>query len=150
VLTVVSAGLIAAVVAEGSSRRVAGENVRATRVYTERYKERAAERAAAIEARRVEQVRRAVSDERVEIARELHDIVAHDISGIAVRSGVARLVIDSQPEQAREALTIIETTRGSLREMRLLVGVLRDTEQHHIELRPGTWLGRPRPAWSPT
>ena len=163
VASVVSAGLIAAVIAGGggSSRVVpaaigsvalvglgwlAGENVRATRVYAERYKERAAERAAAIEAERVEQVRRAVSDERVEIARELHDIVAHAMSVIAVRSGVARMVIDSQPEQAREALTIIETTtRRSLQEMRLLVGVLRDTDDHHTELGPAPGLARPRP-----
>ncbi len=156
--SVVSAGLIAAVIAGGggSSRVVpavigsvalvglgwlAGENVRATRVYAERYQERAAERAAAIEAERVEQVRRAVSDERVEIARELHDIVAHAMSVIAVRSGVARMVLDSQPEQAREALTIIETTtRRSLQEMRLLVGVLRDTDDHYTELGPAPGL----------
>jgi signal transduction histidine kinase len=115
--------------------------VRATRIYTERYRERAAERAAAVEAERVEQVRRAVSDERAEIARELHDIVAHAMSVIAVRSGVARMVIDTQPEQAREALTIIVTTaRRSLQEMRLLVGVLRDTDDHHTELGPAPGL----------
>jgi signal transduction histidine kinase len=158
VVTIVSAGLIAAVIAGGggSSRVVpaaigsvaltglgwlAGENVRATRVFIGRYKERAAERAAAIETDRVEQVRRAVSDERVEIARELHDIVAHAMSVIAVRSGVARMVIDSQPDEAREALSIIETTtRRSLQEMRLLVGVLRDTDDHHTELGPAPGL----------
>jgi signal transduction histidine kinase len=159
VVSVVAAGLTAAVIAGGggSSRVVpaaigsvaltglgwlAGENVRATRVYTERYKERAVERAAAAEAERVEQVRRAVSHERVEIARELHDIVAHAMSVIAVRSGVARMVIDSQPDQAREALAIIETTtRRSLQEMRLLVAVLRDTDDHHTELGPAPGLG---------
>jgi signal transduction histidine kinase len=158
VASVVSAGLIAAVIAGGggSSRVVpavigsvaliglgwlAGENARATRVYAERYQERAVERAATVEAERVEQVRRAVSDERVEIARELHDIVAHAMSVIAVRSGVARMVLDSQPEQAREALTIIETTtRQSLQEMRLLVGILRDSDDHHPELGPAPGL----------
>ena len=44
-----------------------------------------------------------------QIARELHDIVAHAMSVIAVRSGVARMMIDTEPEQAREALAIIET-----------------------------------------
>jgi signal transduction histidine kinase len=156
VVSIVSAGFIAAVVAAGGRQVVpaaigavaltgigwlAGENVRATRVYSERYKERAAERDSAIEAEQVEQVRRAVSDERVEIARDLHDIVAHAMSVIAVRSGVARMVIDSQPEQAREALTIIETTtRRSLQEMRLLVGVLRDADDQHAELGPAPRL----------
>jgi len=58
--------------------------------------------------------------------------VAHAMSVIAVRAGVARMVIDTDPGQAREALIIIETTtRRSLREMRLLVSVLRSAEDHH-------------------
>ena len=119
---------------------LAGENTRASRVYAAAGRTGRRE-AAAAEAERAEQVRRAVADERVEIARELHDIVAHAMSVIAVRSGVARMVIDSQPEQAREALTIIETTtRRSLQEMRLLVGVLRDTDDHHTELGPAPGL----------
>jgi signal transduction histidine kinase len=156
VVSIVSAGFLAAVFVGGGRQVVsaaigavaltgigwlAGENVRATRVYSERYKERAAERASAIDAERVEQLRRAVSDERVEIARELHDIVAHAMSVIAVRSGVARMVMDSQPEQAREALTIIETTtRRSLQEMRLLVGVLRAADDQHADLGPAPGL----------
>ena len=74
---------------------LAGENTRASRVYAEQQAERAAEKAAAAEAERAEQVRRALADERAEIARELHDIVAHAMSVIAVRSGVARMVIDT-------------------------------------------------------
>jgi signal transduction histidine kinase len=116
---------------------LAGENTRASRVYASHRSDRAAEKAAALDADRSEQVRRAVADERVEIARELHDIVAHAMSVIAVRSGVARMVIDTQPDQAREALSIIETTtRRSLQEMRLLVGVLRDAEDRPAELGP--------------
>jgi signal transduction histidine kinase len=116
---------------------LAGENTRASRVYAGQRAERAAEKAAAVEAERAEQVRRALADERAQIARELHDIVAHAMSVIAVRSGVARMVIDTDPEQAREALTIIETTtRRSLHEMRLLVGVLRDADDQHAELSP--------------
>jgi len=60
----------------------------------------------------------------------------------AVRSGVARMVIDTDPGQAREALTIIETTtRRSLREMRLLVSMLREAEDHDAEPSPVPGLG---------
>jgi signal transduction histidine kinase len=121
---------------------LAGENTQASRVYASQQAERAAEQVAAAEAERAAQVRRALADERAEIARELHDIVAHAMSVIAVRSGVARMVIDTQPEQAREALAIIETTtRRSLQEMRLLVGVLRDSADHRTELSPVPGLG---------
>jgi signal transduction histidine kinase len=116
---------------------LAGENARAGRIYARQQAERAAEREAAAAAERAEQVSRALADERAQIARDLHDIVAHAMSVIAVRSGVARMVIDSDPEQARDALAIIETTtRRSLHEMRLLVGVLRNPGEHHAELSP--------------
>jgi signal transduction histidine kinase len=121
---------------------LAGENTRASRVYAGQQAERAAEKAGALAAERAEQVRRALADERAQIARELHDIVAHAMSVIAVRSGVARMVIDTDPGQAREALAIIETTtRRSLHEMRLLVSVLRDTQDHRAELSPVPGLG---------
>ena len=116
---------------------LAGENTRASRAYASRMASRAAEKEVALRAERAEQVRRAVAEERVEIARELHDIVAHAMSVIAVRSGVARMVLDTRPDQAREALGIIETTtRRSLQEMRLLVSVLRDDADHPAELGP--------------
>ena len=121
---------------------LAGENTRASRVYAAQQAERAAEKAAAVAAERADQVSRALAAERAQIARELHDIVAHAMSVIAVRSGVARMVIDTDPGQAREALTIIETTtRRSLREMRLLVSVLRSAEDDHAELSPVPGLG---------
>jgi signal transduction histidine kinase len=101
---------------------LAAENVRARRAYEHGVAERTAERAR-------EQARRASAEERVRIARELHDVVAHAMSIIAVRSGVARMVLDVRPGEAREALKIIEgTSRQALREMRLLVGVLRDAD----------------------
>ncbi|HEY3882332.1 MAG TPA: sensor histidine kinase [Trebonia sp.] len=116
---------------------LAGENTQASRVYARQRSERAAEQAAAAEAAQAEQVRLALVEERAQIARELHDIVAHAMSVIAVRSGVARMVIDSDPDEAREALSIIETTtRRSLREMRLLVSVLRDPDGQDTELSP--------------
>ena len=121
---------------------LAGENTQAGRVYARQRAERAAEIAAAAAAAQAEQVRQALAEERAQIARELHDVVAHAMSVIAVRSGVARMVIDTDPEQAREALGIIETTtRRSLQEMRLLVSVLRDPRKHDAELSPVPGLG---------
>ncbi|GAA1825921.1 sensor histidine kinase [Actinomadura chokoriensis] len=68
----------------------------------------------------------AVSDERLRIARELHDVVAHSMSLIAVKAGVAVHVAAARPDEALDALRVIETTsRGSLAEMRHLLGVLR-------------------------
>ena len=86
-------------------------------------------RAAERERQREERARRATTDERLRIARELHDVVAHAMSIIAVRSGVARMALDTRPQEAREALGIIEdTSRQALQELRTLVGVLRGTE----------------------
>jgi len=116
---------------------LAGENTRAGRVYAGQQAERAAEKAAAAAAEQAEQVSRALAGERAQIARDLHDIVAHAMSVIAVRSGVARMVIDSDPDQARDALAIIEiTTRRALHEMRLLVGMLRAPGDQAAELSP--------------
>jgi signal transduction histidine kinase len=104
---------------------LAGENMKARRAYTRGVAERAAGREREREAR----IHRAAADERMRIARELHDVVAHTMSVIAVRSGVARAVLDSRPEEAGEALAIIEqTSRQALQEMRHLVGVLRQGE----------------------
>ena len=120
---------------------LAGENTRASRVYAGQQAERAAEQAAVIAAEQTRQVSQALADERAQIARELHDIVAHAMSVIAVRSGVARMVMDADPAQAREALTIIEvTTRRSLHELRLLVGVLRNPGDQPADLSPAPGL----------
>jgi signal transduction histidine kinase len=78
-----------------------------------------------------------VADERLRIARELHDVVAHSMSVIAVQSGVGHHVLDTQPEEARRALAAIETTsRAALTEMRRLLGVLRQQGQTHGALAP--------------
>ena len=72
---------------------------------------------------------RAVADERLRIARELHDVVAHSMSVIAVQAGSGRLVIEDSPDVARRALATIETTsREALQEMRRLLAVLRDDD----------------------
>jgi signal transduction histidine kinase len=69
---------------------------------------------------------RAVTEERLRIARELHDIVAHGMSLIAVKAGVANHVLPARPEEAHDALRVIEaTSRSALTEMRHLLGVLR-------------------------
>jgi signal transduction histidine kinase len=75
------------------------------------------------------EARRARSEERLEISRELHDVVAHTLSVIAVQAGVAGYVIGERPEEAARALSSIEqTSRSALHEMRALLGVLRDEE----------------------
>jgi signal transduction histidine kinase len=75
------------------------------------------------------EARRARSEERVQISRELHDVVAHTLSVIAVQAGVAGYVIAERPEEAARALSSIEqTSRSALQEMRALLGVLRDEE----------------------
>ncbi|HEY0932216.1 MAG TPA: sensor histidine kinase [Trebonia sp.] len=74
----------------------------------------------------------AVAEERLRIARELHDVVAHSMSVIAVQAGYGQYVIDSSPDGAREALGAIQaTSRDALEEMRRMLGVLRqqDAEQ---------------------
>lgn len=64
--------------------------------------------------------------ERLRIARELHDVVAHSMGVIAVQAGVGHFVIRDRPEEAEKALSVIEaTSRASLTEMRRLLGVLR-------------------------
>jgi signal transduction histidine kinase len=72
------------------------------------------------------EARRATSEERLQIARELHDVVAHSMSLIAVQAGVANYVVSEHPQEAPRALSSIEeTSRAALREMRALLGVLR-------------------------
>ena len=73
-----------------------------------------------------ELVAAAVAEERLRIARDLHDVVAHGLGLIVVKAGTANHVMDARPEEARDALRIIETTgRGAMVEMRHLLGVLR-------------------------
>jgi len=70
-----------------------------------------------------------VQAERLRIARDLHDVVAHGLSTIAIQSGVAAHLLEQDPNQARESLEIINTTgKNSLEELRAMVGVLRSTD----------------------
>jgi signal transduction histidine kinase len=95
------------------------------------------ERARRLEHEREERAAQAVAAERLRIARELHDVVAHSMSVIAVQSGVGNHVIDSQPAEAKRALAAIETTsRAALVEMRRLLGVLRPDGDDPSALTP--------------
>jgi signal transduction histidine kinase len=72
---------------------------------------------------------KAVAEERLRIARELHDVVAHSMSVIAIQAGYGQYVIDTQPADARSALGAIQTTsREALDEMRRMLGVLRQAD----------------------
>jgi len=88
-----------------------------------------------------EEARRAVTEERLRIARELHDVIAHSMSVIAVQSAVGNHVIDTQPADARQALAAIEaTSRSALTEMRRLLGVLRQEGEPRGSLTPAPGL----------
>jgi signal transduction histidine kinase len=85
-----------------------------------------AERTRQLERERETNARRAVLAERVRIARELHDVVAHHVSLMGVQAGAARRVLRQRPDQAEQALAAIETaSREAVGEMHRLLGFLR-------------------------
>ncbi len=95
-----------------------------------------AQRAERMEREREQKARLAVAEERVRIARELHDIVAHAISIVVVQAQAGQRVLEGEQASAREALGSIETTgRQALVEMRRLLGILRK-EDRELALAP--------------
>ncbi len=89
------------------------------------------ERAVRLAREQADRTRLAVEQEQARIARELHDIVAHNVSVIVAQAGAAQRVFTTQPDQARQALSSIETAgREALTEMRRLLGVLRADPGH--------------------
>jgi signal transduction histidine kinase len=89
----------------------------------------AEERAERAERTSQEAARRRADAERLRIAREVHDTVAHAIALINVQAGVTAHVLDKRPEEARRALlTIQEASAGALRELRATLGVLRQVD----------------------
>lgn len=116
---VLTAVAIAVVVVLGGSARVKGEH------YAEMAKLRAEQQRAT-----AEQQRRQASEERLRMARELHDVLGHHLSLISVQAGVGLHLMDSRPEQAREALTAIRAASAeALAEVRGVLGVLRPEEE---------------------
>lgn len=113
-----------------------GESVRTRRVIAAE----ALARAELAERTREEEARARVDEERLRIAREVHDTVAHAIAVINVQSGVTAHLLDRRPEGTREALRAIEQTSArALREMRSILGVLRDD---HDDRAPHPGLGQ--------
>ncbi len=97
-----------------------GDAVRTRRQYRHELAAQADRQAADTEAR----IR---AEERLRLSRDVHDVVSHSLSMIAVRSGVARLVLDERPGEARAALAAIETaSRSALDEVRHLLKQIRD------------------------
>ena len=109
----------------------AGYTVRQRRRYAVRLQEEAASKA--------------VAEERLRIARELHDVVAHSMSVIAVQAGYGQYVIDTQPADARDALGAIQaTSREALEEMRRMLGALRQADDADArQSLAGTRSGEP-------
>jgi signal transduction histidine kinase len=92
-----------------------------------------------LEREREERARAAVAEERARIARELHDVVGHAGGVMTVQAGAARLVLDTEPERARQSLLAVEAAgRDALAEMRRLLAVLRtDDESQELGPQPG-------------
>ncbi|MFC0111908.1 sensor histidine kinase [Kibdelosporangium aridum] len=106
-----------------------GENVRSRKFIAAE----ALERAELAERTREEEARARVDEERLRIAREVHDTVAHAIAIINVQAGVTAHVLDKRPERARETLEAIEKTSShALQEMRSILGVLRDDNDGRV------------------
>jgi signal transduction histidine kinase len=79
---------------------------------------------------REEEARRRAGEERLRMARELHDVLGHNISLISVQAGVALHLLDKQPEQAQVALAVIrDASKDALRELRSVLDVLRQVDE---------------------
>ncbi len=117
----------------------AGDAVRSRRAFVDAIRERA-ERA---ERTREEEARRRVAEERLRIARDLHDVVAHHIALVNVQAGVAAHVMDKRPDQAKEALAHVrEASRSALNELRATVGLLRQSGDPEAPTEPAPGLHR--------
>ncbi|MFE4454693.1 histidine kinase [Streptomyces sp. NPDC056796] len=115
----------------------AGDAVRSRRAFIDAIRERA-ERA---ERTREEEARRRVAEERLRIARDLHDVVAHHIALVNVQAGVAAHVMDRRPDQAKEALAHVrEASRSALNELRATVGLLRQSGDPEAPTEPAPGL----------
>ncbi|MEU4560583.1 histidine kinase [Actinoplanes sp. NPDC023936] len=117
----------------------AGEAVRSRRAYVAEVEDRARR----AEQSREEEVRRRVAEERVRIARELHDVVAHHIAVINVQSGAASYALTRQPEAAGPPLSHIRRASSIvLRELTSIVGLLRQPGEPDPAHHPQPGLGQ--------
>ncbi|MGW6787389.1 sensor histidine kinase [Streptomyces sp. NPDC054987] len=115
----------------------AGDAVRSRRAFVDAIRERA-DRA---ERTRDEEARRRVAEERLRIARDLHDVVAHHIALVNVQAGVAAHVMDKRPDQAKEALAHVrDASRSALNELRATVGLLRQSGDPEAPTEPAPGL----------
>ncbi|GAA3001180.1 histidine kinase [Streptomyces lactacystinicus] len=115
-----------------------GDSIRNRRAHLAAIEERA-ERA---ERTREEEARRRVADERIRIARDLHDVVAHHIALANAQAAIAVHLMDNHPVQAREVLShITDATGSALQELRATVGLLRRAEDR-APLEPAPGLDR--------
>ncbi len=102
-----------------------GRTIRQSRLQAERLQDLATQ----LELEREEKARVAVAEERSRISRELHDVIAHSVSVMVVQAQAAQRLLQGEQQEARQALTSIETTgRQALMEMRRLLGILRRTD----------------------
>ncbi|MFB6891518.1 sensor histidine kinase [Kitasatospora sp. NPDC056327] len=116
-----------------------GDSVRSRRAHLAAIEERA-ERA---ERTREEEARRRVADERIRIARDLHDVVAHHIALANAQAGIAVHLLDRHPAQAREMLShLTDATGSALRELKATVGLLRRADDPLAPLEPAPGLDR--------
>lgn len=101
-----------------------GRNVRARREYADQIAEHRAQKA--------------VSEERLRIAREMHDVVAHSMSVIVMKAAVANHVYDTRPEESLEALSVIESvSRAALADTHRVLGSLRSARRADLAPSPG-------------
>ena len=116
-----------------------GDNLRTRRAYLGELEEKA-ER---LEREQEEEARRAVAREQARIARELHDVISHNVSVMVVQAAAGVDVFDAQPARARSALASIEATgREALTELRRLLGVIRTDDETDPSRAPQPSLER--------
>ncbi|MFE4756109.1 sensor histidine kinase [Streptomyces mirabilis] len=116
-----------------------GDSVRNRRAYLAQAEKRALQ----AERTREEEARRRVREERVRIARDLHDVVTHHITLVNAQAGVARHLMRTDPDKAYQALShIAETSAAALTELRSTVSLLRQDDDPSPSLQPAPSLDR--------
>jgi signal transduction histidine kinase len=113
---------------------ILGDNLRTRRAYTDELEAKAAR----LEQEREEESRRAAAEEQARIARELHDVIAHNVSVMVVLAAAGNDVFERDPGRGREALQSIESTgRAALVELRRLLGIVRNDNLAEYAPQPG-------------